>query len=256
MATLAPQLLRDRHASQVRQGSTFNTTHWSVVILAGQTRSPESAVALEQLCQAYWSPLYAFVRRQGYAPDEAKDLTQDFFLHVLSKDALTKVDPEKGRFRSFLLASIKNLLANDWHRAHARKRGGDAPILSLDEQLAEEHYQAELVHQMTPDRLFDRRWAETLLERVLLRLRENWNARDRQRRFDDLKVFLVEPRGAVPVAAVAARLGITVSALRSMLHRLRESYRDIFTQEIAHTVSSPDEVEGEIRHLLAALSDG
>ena len=142
-----------------------------------------------------------------------------------------------------------------WHRARTQKRGGAAAIFSIDENWGEEHYQVELADTLTPDKLFDRRWAETLLERVLLRVRDEWNARDKQKRFDDLKVFLVGRRGTMPFAEVATRLGITVPALRSMLHRLRQSYRKAFTQEIAHTVASPEEIEDEVRHLLTALND-
>lgn len=233
----------------------FRTTHWSVVLLARDAQMPQARDALEQLCRAYWHPLYAFVRRQGHSPEEAKDLTQEFFLHLLEHDALAGVDPSKGRFRSFLLKSVKNLMANEWHRARAQKRGGGAAVFSLDDKWGEEHYQVEVADTLTPDKLFDRRWAETLLEKVLLRVREEWNARDKQQRFDELKVFLVERRGTMPFAEVAARLGITLPALRSMLHRLRASYRKVFTQEIAHTVASPNEIEDEIRHLLTALND-
>lgn len=236
-------------------GNDFNSTHWSLVLAAGHPSSPNARAALEELCRAYWPPLYAFVRRQGHGPEEAKDLTQEFFLRLLAKDALTGVDPAKGRFRSFLLASIKNLMANEWHRAHTRKRGGDAVTFSLDDSSGEECHPPGLADRLTPDRLFDRRWAETLLERVLVRVREEWNSRDRRGRFDDLKVFLVGPRGEVPVAEVAARLDVTVPALRAMLHRLRESYRRVFTEEISRTVASPADVEDEIRHLLAALND-
>lgn len=233
----------------------FTSTHWSVVLAAGHDSSPDAHAALEQLCRAYWQPLYAFVRRQGHGPEEAEDLTQEFFLHLLDKDALAGAVPSKGRFRSFLLASIKNLMANEWYRSRTQKRGGAAAIFSLDEKSGEERYPVELADSLTPDKLFDRRWAETLLERVLLRVRDEWNARDKPPRFDEIKVFLVERRGTVTVAEVAARLGITVPALRSMLHRLRQSYRKAFTQEIAQTVASPEEAQAEIRHLLAALND-
>ncbi len=233
----------------------FRTTHWSVILLAAQAHSPESAAALEQLCHTYWSPLYAFVRRHGHGPEEAKDLTQEFFLHVLRKGALTKVDRDKGRFRSFLLSSIKNLLANEWHRARAQKRGGHVSIRSVDEYRAEEQFRLEPATHLTPDKLFDRRWTEALLERVLERVRDDWNGRDKRQRFEELKVFLVERRGTAPMPEVAARLGVTMPALRSMLHRLRASYRKVFTQEIARTVASPEDVEDEIKHLLAALND-
>lgn len=232
----------------------FVSTHWSVVLAAGHDSSPDAHAALEQLCRAYWPPLYAFVRRQGHGPEEAQDLTQAFFLHLLDHDALAGVDRSKGRFRSFLLTSFKHLMANEWRRAHTRKRGG-AALFSLDAKWGEERYQVEIADTLTPDKLFDRRWAETLLERVLLRVRDEWNARDQQQRFDELKVFLVERRGTVPVAEVAARLGLTVPALRSLLYRLRQSYRTVFLQEIAQTVAAPEEIEDEVRHLLAALHD-
>lgn len=233
----------------------FASTHWSVVLTAGKQSSAGAEQAMETLCRSYWPAIYSFIRRQGHGPEEAKDFTQEFFRGLLGKNALANVDPSKGRFRSFLLASVKNLMANEWHRARTRKRGGGAPKFSLDEKLGEERYHVELADILSPDKLFDRRWAETLLERVLLRLRDEWNARDKQQRFDDLKVFLVERRGTVPFPEAAARLGITVPALRSMLHRLRQSYREVFTQEIAHTVAAPEEIEDEVRHLLAALND-
>ncbi len=234
----------------------FTATRWSLVLAAGNAASPDAHAALEQLCRAYWSPLYAFVRRQGHGPEEAKDLTQEFFLRLLDQAALARVDPGKGRFRSFLLASLKNLLANEWHRGRAQKRGGQAVHFSLDDPAGEGCYHAELAGALTPDKLFDRRWAETLLERVLVRVRDEWDARDKQQCFGELKVFLVERRGTAPFAEVAARLGVTVPALRSTVHRLREAYREAFLQEIAHTVSTPEDLGDEIRHLLAALNDG
>ena len=234
----------------------FTATRWSVVLRAGQSSSPEAHAALEELCRAYWQPLYAFVRRQGHGREEAQDLTQEFFYRLLHQDGLARVAPDKGRFRSFLLASLKNLMANEWHRARAQKRGGEAVHFSLDDLAGEAAYHAGLADALTPDKLFDRRWAETLLERVLVRVRDEWESRDPQQRFDDLKVFLVERRGTAPFAEVAARLGVTVSALRSTVHRLREAYREAFLQEIAHTVASPEELGDEIRYLLAALNDG
>lgn len=233
----------------------FTTTRWSMVLAAGQASSPEAQAALEELCRAYWPPLYAFVRRQGHGPEEAQDLTQEFFLRLLQQDGLARMDQGKGRFRSFLLASLKNLLANKWHRARTQKRGGEAVHFSLDDPAREACYDAGLADTLTPDKLFDRRWAETLLERVLVRVRDEWDARDRQQRFDELKVFLVERRGTAPFAEVATRLGVTVPALRSSVHRLREAYREAFLQEIAHTVATPEELEDELRHLLAALHD-
>ena len=235
--------------------SDFRSTHWSLVQLAGGASSPESTEALEQLCHAYWRPLYAFVRREGHSPEEAKDLTQEFFRRLLANHGLTGVNPGKGRFRTFLLASIKNLLVNEWHRARAQKRGGDTVTFSLDETLEEERYHAELADTLTPEKLFDRRWAEALLERVLLSVREEWDRGKPDQRFEDLKVFLVERRGTVSFADGASKLGVTVPALRSMVHRLRKSYREKVVEEISHTVATPEEIEDEVRHLFLALGD-
>ena len=226
-----------------------------MVQLAGGKTSPESAEALEQLCLAYWRPLYAFVRRHGHRPEEAKDLTQEFFRGLLANQSLAGVNPGKGRFRTFLLASIKNLMVNEWHRAHAQKRGGDTVTFSLDEKSEEDRYHGELADTLTPEKLFDRRWAEALLERVLLSVREEWNRGEPEQRFEDLKVFLVERRGTVSFADGASKLGVTVPALRSMVHRLRKSYREKVVEEISHTVSTPEEIEDEVRHLFLALGD-
>jgi len=235
--------------------SDFRSTHWSVVQLAAGKSSPESSAALEQLCRAYWRPLYAFVRREGHSPEEAKDLTQEFFRGLLANQGLAGVNPGKGRFRTFLLASIKNLMVNEWHRARTQKRGGDAMTFSLDEKSEEERYHAELADTLTPEKLFDRRWAEALLERVLLSVREEWDRGEPDQRFEDLKVFLVERRGTVSFAEGASRHGVTVPALRSMVYRLRKSYREKVVEEISHTVSTPEEIEDEVRHLFLALGD-
>ena len=231
----------------------FRTTHWSVVLRAGQSDSDSAQAALESLCQGYWYPIYSFLRRRGSSPEDAQDFTQEFFSRLLANRGLASVHPDKGRFRSFLLASLKNLLANEWNRARALKRGGGAPLFSLDEAAAENRYQLEPADPVTPETLFERRWAETLLERVLLRVQAEWNERDKQRRFDTLKVFLTDRRGEVPLAEVAAKLGTSVPALRSVVHRLRELYRRVFLDEIAQTVDDPAEVEDEVRRLFAAL---
>jgi RNA polymerase sigma-70 factor (ECF subfamily) len=240
----------------VQRGSgEFRTTHWSVVLRAGQSDSGLARAALEDLCQGYWYPIYSFVRRRGFSPEDAQDLTQEFFSRLLANGGLATVHPAKGRFRSFLLASLKNLLANEWNRARTQKRGGGVPLLSLDEKAAEERFQLEPQENATPETIFERRWAETLLERVLLRVRAEWNQRDKQQRFDTLKAFLTDRRGEVPYAEVAAKLDTTVPALRSVVHKLRELYRRVFLDEIAQTVDDPDEVEDEVRRLFAALGD-
>jgi RNA polymerase sigma-70 factor (ECF subfamily) len=246
----------EQRTAAVQGGSgDFRTTHWSVVLSAGQSDSRLAQAALEDLCQGYWYPIYSFVRRRGFSPEDAEDLTQEFFSRLLANRGLTTVHPAKGRFRSFLLASLKNLLANEWNRARTQKRGGGVPLLSLDAKPAEERFQLEPQENATPETIFERRWAETLLERVLLRVRAEWNQRDKQQRFDTLKVFLSDRRGEVPFAEVAAKLDTTVPALRSVVHKLRELYRRVFLDEIAQTVDDPGEVEDEVRRLFAALGD-
>ena len=233
----------------------FSTTHWSIVLAAAERdSSPEALTAMEHLCRAYWYPLYAFVRRKGYGPHEAQDLTQEFFSRLLAGDGLAGVDQRKGKFRSYLLASMNHLLTNEYHRAQTQKRGGGAPHFSLDAVAAEDRYGIEPVDNLSPDKLFERRWAETLLDRVVARLREEWEGRERAQSFDDLKVFLLEPRGEAPFEETARRLGITLPALKSAVQKLRRRYRELFQAEIASTVARPEEVEEEIRSLFAALS--
>jgi RNA polymerase sigma-70 factor (ECF subfamily) len=237
------------------QAGVFATTHWSVVVAAQQSDA-KSLAALDRLCRAYWYPLYAFARRQGYGPEDARDLTQDFFAQLLARGALSKADPERGRFRSFLLASFKNLLNNEWKRANRQKRGGGEVVFSLDDTGLEERYRHEPMDTCTPESLYERRWAETLLARVIerLRLECDGNSPERARRFHILKGFLVDGRGETPFADAAAQLGLSVIATKGVVHRLRQRYRELFREEIAHTVSGADEVEAEIRHLFQALT--
>lgn len=230
----------------------FRTTHWSVVLRAGRGHSPQSAEALEKLCRAYWYPLYAFVRRQGRAPEAAQDLTQEFFSRVLENGALQAADPAKGRFRSYLLALLKRMLVTEWRHEHRQKRGGGAATFSLDEHEAEHRYHLEPADTATPETLYERRWAETVLDRVLARLEQEYEGHALG--FANLQPYLVEDKGAAPFAQAAARLGVTESALKAVVYRLRCRYGDLFREEIAHTVGRPEEVEEEIRHLLAVLS--
>jgi DNA-directed RNA polymerase specialized sigma24 family protein len=232
----------------------FASTHWSVVLLAGKEHSPESAAALEKLCRAYWYPLYSFTRRQGYGPHEAADLTQDFFSHLLATNALASVDRGKGKFRSFLLASLKNLLANEWNRARCQKRGGGAPLFSLDEGTAEGRYQLEPADDLTPDKMFQRRWAETILGRALDRLRRECDDAEKTRRFDEVKTFLLGER-TDSLAAAAARLNLSLAALKGLVHRLRRRFRELIRDEISQTVSRPEDIEQEIRDLFASFGD-
>ena len=231
----------------------FATTCWSVVLQAKEGSSIQSTEALERLCRAYWFPLYAYVRRKGHNPHEAQDLTQEFFSRLLAGAGLAGVDRSKGRFRSFLLASMNHLLANEYHRARTQKRGGGAPHFSLDAVAAEERYGIEPVDQLSPDKLFERRWAEALLDRVVERLREEWAVRERAQRFDDLKIFLLDAKGTVSFEEASARLGTTVPAVKSAVQKLRRRYRELFREEIANTVTRPEEVEEEIRSLFEAL---
>ena len=243
----------ERHASVRWNRHEFATTHWSLVLRAGRDRSAASLEALEQLCRAYWYPLYAFARRQGCASHEAQDLTQEFFSRLLSKDHLQMADPSRGKFRSFLLASFKHMMANERRDATRQKRGGGARLFSLDEHQAEEQYQLEHADLQTPERLFEKRWAETTLSRVLDRLASEYSGHTF--RFDDLKVFLIEARGSAAFADVALRLGVTEGALKSLVHRMRRRYAELFRDEVAQTVEKPEDVEEEIGYMLAVLSN-
>jgi RNA polymerase sigma-70 factor (ECF subfamily) len=245
--------LSDQFLRAGNSGREFASTHWSVVLLAGRETSQQSAAALEKLCRAYWYPLYAFARRQGYDSHEAADLTQDFFLHLLSSSALAAVDREKGRFRSFLLASFKNLLANEWNRGRRQKRGGGVPVFSLDEELAEGRYRLDLAEESTPDRVFERHWAETILSRALDRLRHECDGGEKARRFDEVKVFLVDAKGTDSFAAAAERLSLSLAAVKALVHRLRRRFRELIRDEIAQTVARPEEIDQEIRDLFAAF---
>ena len=219
---------------------------------AGQRDEPGSTEALETLCRAYWFPLYAFARREGHGPEEARDLTQEFFSQLLGKNFLEAADPNRGRFRSFLLASFKNMMAKERRAANRQKRGGGAVVFSLDAWNPEDRYAVEPAHALTPDRLFEREWAEALLARTLERLKAQYA--DRALPFQELKVFLVGGRGAAPFAQVAARLGVGEGALKLVVYRMRQRYAQIFREEIAQTVEDAAEVEDEIRHVFAVLA--
>jgi DNA-directed RNA polymerase specialized sigma24 family protein len=231
----------------------FLTTHWSVVLSARDKDSPRSAAALEALCRTYWYPLYAYLRRQGRAPYDAQDLTQGFFARLLQKDYLQVAAREKGKFRTFLLVALKRFLANEWDREHALKRGGFAQVVSIDQEVAESRFAAEPSHHAQPDVLFDRQWALTLLERTMAQLKEEYVASGRAKLFEYLQSCLAREESALPYAEIAARLNLTQAAVKMAIHRLRARYREILRTEIAHTVSSPGEVEEEIRLLFSAF---
>jgi RNA polymerase sigma factor (sigma-70 family) len=237
-------------------GGRFETTHWSVVVAAGKTGGPEAAVALATLCERYWSPLYAFVRRSGYDTHQARDLTQSFFAVLLEKGYVKDADRTRGRFRTFLLASVRHHLSKERDRERAQKRGGGRPVLSLDFEIGEESYRLEPVDDRTPERVFLRRYALTLLGTVLTRLEDAHHGKGKQKEalFDSLAPFL-GGGGPVPTQReVAERLGMTEGAVKVALHRLRRSYRQTLRAEIAETVADPAEVDDEIRELLEAVS--
>ena len=231
--------------------SRFPTTRWTTVIAAGGRQQKESRSALVSLCENYWYPLYAYLRRRGYPADEAQDLTQEFFIRVLEGRYLDRADPEKGRFRSFLLVSLKFFVADEEDRLRARKRGGGM-IESLELSSGEERYQREPAHGETPQRIFERRWAISMLERVVERLRTEFILHGRPEHFDRLKVFLLGQSDA-PYSALAREMNTSEGALKVAIHRLRKRYRELFRQEIADTVADPNEVESELRFLAAVL---
>lgn len=231
----------------------FVTTHWSVVLSAQDADAPASAEALAKLCSAYWFPLYAFVRRQGRGPHDAQDLTQEFFARLLEKDYLKSAAREKGRFRTFLLVALKRFLANEWDRQHTQKRGGFAPVVSMDQELAESRFDAEPAHSLQPDVLFDRQWAMTLLEHTMKRLQDEYVTSGRAKLFEFLRGALARDESALPYAQIAGQLNLSEAAVKMAVQRLRARYREILRAEIADTVSSPDEVEEEIRHLFSTF---
>ena len=235
-------------------GADFAATRWSMVLLAGQSHSPEAASALEKLCRAYWYPLYAFVRRTGRSEHEAQDLTQEFFYRLIEKRTLRAADQTKGKFRSFLISSMKNFLANEWDRAQAQKRGGGQTHFSLDAETAEERYKLEPAHFETPEKLYEQSWAQSVLEQVFARLRAESEASGKSRRFEELKPFLTAEPDASSYAAVGARLGISESAVKSAVHRLRQRFGELLRDEIGQTVADPREIDQEIRHLAGVLS--
>lgn len=233
-----------------RPAGAFATTHWSMVIHAGDSLSPDAATAMERLCGSYWYPLYVFVRRKGHRHEDACDLTQAFFARFLEKHYLRSVGPEKGRFRTFLLTSMTHFLTNEWDRSRAQRRGGGEPVFSLDAAAAEMRYRLEPVDHESPDRVFDRHWAETVMQVALDRLAKEFD----EDRFEVLKDFLLDEKGTVSYAEAASRLGMSVSAVTSAIHRMRARFRIVLHEEVAHTVGSAEEVEEEMRSLLSALA--
>ena len=236
-------------------GRRFMTTRWSLVVQArGTLQSAEAQRALSELCETYWLPLYAFVRRRIHDVDKAQDLTQAFFARLLEKQYLADVRPERGRFRSFLLTAVKNFLSNERDRERAQKRGGHLTIQSLDWQLGEQHIRREPVEHMTAERVFEREWALALLDRVLERLKAEHASPEKQLRFQVLSRFLSVDRSQINYADAAVTLNMTEDAARVATHRLRRRYRSLLRDEVAHTTSDPGEIDDEIQALFAALA--
>jgi len=232
----------------------FATTHWSVVATAQDPAAQEFSAAWETLCRTYWYPVYAFVRRQGQSAHDAQDLTQEFFARLLHRDYLRAAAREKGRFRTFLIVALKRFMANEWDRARALKRGGGETPLSLDTTVAETRYQMEPAANSDADSVYDRRWALTLLDQAMARLRKEYEADGKGADFEQLKSFLTVDRADIGYGTVATCLKISEGAARVAVHRLRKRFREVFREEIARTVSSPAEIEEEVAHLVAALA--
>lgn len=232
----------------------FATTHWSVVLAAAEEESPQAATALDRLCRTYWYPIYAYIRKQGYSPDDAQDLTQGFFAHILSRGFLKRADPNKGRFRSFVLGALRYFLADEWARFQAQKRGGGKLQSVIDTQVGEAKYQREAVDQLDAENIFERRWALALLDRVLERLQKDFQDSGKNAVFDALRGFLIGERGPVTYAEAATKLGMTEGAVKVTVHRMRQRYRELFREEVSHTVDEPAALEDEVRHIFAVLT--
>lgn len=225
------------------------------MLTAQRHDSTRAHAALSSLCRTYWYPLYAFVRRQGHSAHDAQDLTQEFFAKLLAKNYLAAVAPERGKFRSFLLASLKHFLANEWKRTQAAKRGGGQQLISLDDHEAESRYALEPADNTTAEKIFERRWATTLLDQVVNRLRDEYARAEKLALYDALKGCLTVESRSAPYAELGVKLNMSEGAIKVAVHRLRQRYREVLREEIAQTVSSPEEVEDELRHLFAALGN-
>jgi RNA polymerase sigma-70 factor (ECF subfamily) len=237
-----------------RPAPAFLTTHWSVVLTAGRPESSRAASALSRLCQAYWYPVYAYVRRRGHGPHDAQDLTQEFFARLLQHNWVAQADPAKGRFRTFLLSACSHFLANEWDKARAQKRGGQVQTVPLQLDSAEERYGREPADPLTPEQCYDRRWAMALLDEVMLRLKDEYQAQGKGALFEALSACLVGSRETLPYAELSVQLGVTEGTIKVAVHRLRQRYRQLLREEIANTLAEPAQVEDEMRHLMAALS--
>jgi RNA polymerase sigma-70 factor (ECF subfamily) len=235
-------------------GDIFATTHWTVVLAAGKRSTPQSDGALEELCRTYWFPLYAYVRRHGHNKEDAEDLTQAFFARFLEKNYLAGLSAERGRFRAFLLASLKHFLINEWKKSQRQKRGGGEMPLSLDWRTADTIFHIAAVNEPSPDKAFDREWALALLTKVIERLQKECEADGKAKLFGQLKIFLTAGKGELSHAEVAKKLGMDETAVRVAIHRLRKRYRELLRDEIAQTLADAADVDEEMRALFGAFS--
>ena len=242
-------------SNPVAARANFATTHWSVVLEAGEEDSPKASEAMGQLCQTYWYPLYAYVRRRGYDVHAAQDLTQEFFARLLAKNYLSVVDRNKGKFRSFLLACLEHFLAREWIRANAQKRGGGQIAFSLDAVDAENRYLLEPATDLTPEKIYDRRWATTLLDRAMTRLEAECLANDKGDLFATVKGFLSGEKGEAGYRDIATSLNTSEAAIKMTVYRLRQRYGELVRDEIAQTVATAAEVDEELRYLIALLRE-
>jgi RNA polymerase sigma-70 factor (ECF subfamily) len=234
--------------------SKFQTTSWSLVLASVQNPLVDSRPALARLCETYWNPVYAFIRRSGYDPDQAQDLTQGFFTLLVEKNFLEVADPQRGRFRSFLLTAVKRFLCNEYDRTCALKRGGGHTSLSIDVANAEAWYAPTATDPQTPQTLFERDWALSLLERAMERLRTEFSSGGKGGQFDSLAPFLNRDSTCARYEQLAEQMGVTAGALRALVHRMRRRYRDLVRAEIADTVAAPEDVDDEVRFLLSTLT--
>jgi RNA polymerase sigma factor (sigma-70 family) len=243
------------HSSTVDETGRFRTTQWSLVLLSAQSQALGSKAALAELCRLYWFPLYAFVRRRGYSPADTQDLVQGFFLHLLEHKVLAEVDPRKGKFRSFLLASVKNYLSKEADRASCLKRGGTIEFVPLDTQNAEELYKFEPADFLTAETIFDARWAIALLNETMARLGNEYAAQGKSATLQVLEPFLAP--GSVQVVPTyeqaADQLQVSIVAVKTLIHRLRKKFTTLLREEVARTVSDPAEIDQEIHSLCEAL---
>lgn len=255
MSTSAPADVPGTTGFEPPHRQAFVTTHWSVVLTAARSDTTQARDALAKLCQTYWHPLYTYVRRRGYSPEDAEDLTQSFFAALLERKAVSTVSPEKGRFRSFLLASLNHFLSDEWDKARAQKRGG-GKIVSFDTQTAESWLEQVPAQNLTPEKAFEMRWAITLLEQVYRKLEEEHRQQGKTELFEVLRTTLAGPGNSAPYAELGQRLGQNEGAVKVAVHRLRQRYRALLRTTIAETVATDAEVEEELRYLLRIVAGG